>query len=38
MRLTSKNEQILHVYFVEKKIKLCFYYIYNFYFNNLIYK
>ena len=30
MRLDSKNEQILHVYFVaKKKKKLFFYYIYN---------
>ena len=31
MRLVSKNEQILHVYFVAKKKKkntLCFYFIY----------
>ena len=44
MRLDSKNEQILHVYFVAKKKKkpmFLFYiyiYIYNFYFENLIYK
>ena len=42
MRLDSKNEQILHVYFVaKKKKKTCFfiiYIIYNFYFENLIYK
>ena len=41
MRLASRNEQILYVYFVAKKKKtLCFYfiYIYNFYFENLIYK
>ena len=46
MRLVSKNKQILHIYFVakkkkekKKKEKLCFiFYIYNFYFENLIYK
>ena len=41
MRLASKNEKILHVYFVEKKNqKNCVFilYIYNFYFENLIYK
>ena len=38
MRLASKNEQILHVYFIAKKKSLYFYYIYNFYFENLIYK
>ena len=40
MRLVLKNEQILHVYFVaKKKKKLIFlFYIYNFYFENLIYE
>ena len=39
MRLVLKNEQILHVYFVAKKKKLIFlFYIYNFYFENLIYE
>ena len=39
MRLDSKNEQILHVYFVAKKKTYVFIlYIYNFYFENLIYK
>ena len=39
MRLASKNEQILHVYFVaKKKPYVCILYIYNFYFENLIYK
>ena len=42
MRLATKNEKILHVYFVEKKTKkivfLFYIYIYNFYFENLIYK
>ena len=40
MRLDSKDEQILHVYFVAKKKNLCFYYIYiyDFYFRILIYK
>ena len=40
MRLALENEQILHVYFVGKKKTLCFYYIYiyNFNFENLIYK
>ena len=41
MRLASKNEQILHVYFVEKKPKkksVYIFFIYNFYFENLIYK
>ena len=37
MRLVSKNEQILYVYFVAKK-KVFLFYIYNFYFENLIYK
>ena len=42
MRLVSKNEQMLHVYFIakKKKKKACVFiiYIYNFYFENLIYK
>ena len=43
MRLASINEQILHIYFVAniklKKKKTCvLFYIYNFYFENLIYK
>ena len=39
MRLASKNEQILHVYFIaKKKIFVFLLYIYNFYFENLIYK
>ena len=41
MRLTLENEKILHVYFVaKKKKKTCvfIFYIYNFYFENLIYK
>ena len=39
MRLASRNEQILYVYFVAKKKKPVFlFYIYNFYFENLIYK
>ena len=42
MRLASKNEQILHIYFVAKKKKkknhVFLFYIYNFYFENLIYK
>ena len=40
MRLTLENEKILHVYFVAKKKKTCvfIFYIYNFYFENLIYK
>ena len=40
MRLVSKNEQILYVYFVaQKKKKTMFlFYIYNFYFENIIYK
>ena len=40
MRLVSRNEQILHVYFVVKKKKkpVFLFYIYNFYFDNLIYK
>ena len=39
MRLALENEQILQVYFVEKK-KPCVFiiYIYNFNFENLIYK
>ena len=40
MKLASKNEQIIHVYFVaKKKKKLVFlFYIYNFYLENLICK
>ena len=41
MRLVSKNEQMLHVYFIAKKEKkkpVFLFYIYNFYFENLIYK
>ena len=39
MRLTSRNGQILQFYFVAKKKNLVFlFYIYNFYFENLIYK
>ena len=40
MRLDSKNEQILHVYFVPKKKKkpVFLFYIYNFYFEDLIIK
>ena len=39
MRLALENEQILHVYFVEKKKNPVFLlYIYNFNFENLIYK
>ena len=40
MRLTLENEKILHVYFVAKKKKnfVFIFYIYNFYFENLIYK
>ena len=41
MRLVSKNEQILHVYFVAKKKKknpMFLFYIYIFYFENLTYK
>ena len=39
MRLASRNEQILYVYFVAKKKKPVFlFFIYNFYFENLIYK
>ena len=41
MRLDSKDEQILHIYFVaKKKKKTCFFllYIYDFYFGILIYK
>ena len=42
MKLASKNEQILHVYFVAKKKKkkkpVFLFYKYNFYFENLIYK
>ena len=38
--LVSKNELILHIYFVAKKKKKnsVLFYIYNFYFENLIYK
>ena len=40
MKLVSKNEQILYAYFVAKKKKkpVFLFYIYNFYFDNLIYK
>ena len=39
MMLVSKNELILHIYFVAKKKKnSVLFYIYNFYFENLIYK
>ena len=41
MRLASKNEQILHVYFVatkKKKKPVFLFYKYNFYFENIIYK
>ena len=38
MRLVLKNEQILHVYFVAKKKLIFLFYIYNFYFENLIYE
>ena len=38
MRLALENEQILHVYFVEKKNPVFLLYIYNFNFENLIYK
>ena len=38
MRLISKNEQILHIYFVGKKKHVFLFYIYNFCFENLIYK
>ena len=41
MKLASKNEQILYVYFVAKKKKknpVFLFYKYNFYFENLIYK
>ena len=41
MRLALENEQILHVYFVTKKKKknpVFLFYIYNFNFENLIYK
>ena len=40
MKLASKNEQILHVYFVatKKKKHVFLFYKYNFYFENLIYK
>ena len=40
MRLSSKTEQMLHVYFVAKKKKksVFLFYIYNFYFEDLIYK
>ena len=42
MKLASKNEQILHVYFVatkkkKKKKPVFLFYKYNFYFENLIY-
>ena len=36
MRLVSRNKQILHVYFVEEKKTVFLFYIYNFYFENLI--
>ena len=38
MRLASKNEQILHVYFVAKKKKKPVFLLYIYYFENLIYK
>ena len=36
----SKNEQILHIYIVsnQKKKSVLLFYIYNFYFENIIYK